>query len=119
MGMLQLKHPSIIGPFLHAYNFIIGEIINVEMSQDDHTATRFKLIDEITEKLSECGKRIDSFLVKCGFADDLEGTMKLLRVTVYCFLAEMLSFTHNEFYCEAFTPEKCTDKEEVGLYSDT
>jgi hypothetical protein len=112
--MLQLKHPSIIDHFLHAYNLIIGEIINVEMSHVYHTADRFRVIDEITEKLSECGESIDSFLVKeCGFLDDLEGTMKLLRVTVYCFLAEMYSFTHNEFYCEAFTSVTSTDKEEI------
>jgi hypothetical protein len=113
--MLQLKHPSIIDPFLLTYNLIIGEIINVELSQVYHTADRFRLINEITEKLSECGKSIDSILVKyCGFVSDLERTMKLLRVTVYCFLGEMHSFTHNEYYCEAFSSEKSTGKEEVG-----
>jgi hypothetical protein len=49
--MLQLKHPSIIDPFLSAYNLIIGEIINVELSQVYHTADRIKIINEITEKL--------------------------------------------------------------------
>jgi hypothetical protein len=28
--------------------------------------------------------------------------MKLLKVTVYCFLAELHGFSVNEFYCSAF-----------------
>lgn len=84
----------------------------MELSQVYHTVNRFRLVNEITEQLKDFGNSIDNVLVrKFGSAADLEGTMNLLRVAVYCFLAEMHRFTHNEFYSEAFTFEVSTEKE--------
>ena len=72
IGMLQLKHPLIIDNFLHAYNIIIGEIINTKLGQVYYSAERTRIIDEIIQKITVCGECIEVFLMEqCGFAAGL------------------------------------------------
>ena len=65
---------------------------------------RFAIIDDIASKVS-------GFIQKCPYLfgyfskylkENEKETNKLLKVTTYCFIAELHNFKINEFYCEAF-----------------
>jgi hypothetical protein len=56
-------------------------------------------VDEIAERTKCKAADLDEYLVKeYGMNSDINAALKLIRVTVYCFLAEKLSLKFNSFY---------------------
>lgn len=65
---------------------------------------RFALVNRVTDKVT-------GYVQSCAYLfkilttylkEDRKETMKLFKVTVYCFLAEKHNFNINEFYSDAF-----------------
>lgn len=102
--MLELKHPCIVKEFLEIYEIIIKDIKEVKFEQIKGEPDRFAIINKITDKVTgfvqSYGHIFKNF---SGYIkDDKKETMKLFKVTAYCFLAEKHNFNINEFYSDAF-----------------
>lgn len=95
--MLELKHPSIVKEFLEIYESIIKEIKDVKFEHIKAEADRFNLISKIAEKVAgfvgSCGHLFKKFTDY--MRDDRKETIKLFKVTTYCFLAEKHNFNIN------------------------
>lgn len=114
--MLELKHPCIVKEFMEIYDNIIKEIKDVKFDQIKAEDDRYVIVDRIRDKVTGfVTSYAHTFKNFSGYLrDDRIETMRLFKVTAYCFLAEKFNFNINEFYSSAFefpeTEKKKTSK---------
>ena len=64
-----------------------------------HEQQRMNIVDRITEKVTKLVENRPPFkILKSYLQDGRKETIKLFKVTVYCFLAEKFNFNINEYY---------------------
>nr|BAK00556.1 predicted protein [Hordeum vulgare subsp. vulgare] len=62
-------------------------------------------------------RRINEYFVNTyDMSEDTQSTYKLMRVTVYCFLAEFHSLNHNEFFRKTFSLPAIDKKESSNIF---
>jgi hypothetical protein len=109
--MLDLKHHTIVKEFMDVYDTIVGEIVQVKFISIKNPADRFSFIDAIVMKLDRnIGRINDYFMNTYDMKDDSLEIAKLLKISAYCFLAELHGFNENEFYYDAFQFPKIDKK---------
>jgi hypothetical protein len=103
--MLELKHHCILREFMEIYDFIIREIKDVKFDSIRLHKERDQLVNQISDNIaSMIGRKAHDFkLFSTYLKNEQKETVKLFRVTTYCFIADKHNFNINEFYAEAFT----------------
>ncbi len=94
--MLDLKHHTILKEFIEIYDKIVGEVKKTSFESVRKPTERFAFVEEVLKKLTKGVGRInDYFANNYDMPDDSVEITKLLKVTVYCFLAELHNFGEN------------------------
>ena len=95
--MLELKHPSIVKEFLEIYEIIVKDIKDVKFEHIKAEADRFALVSKISDKVAGyVNSSHYNFKNFSGYMqNDKKETIKLFKVTTYCFLAEKHNFNIN------------------------
>jgi hypothetical protein len=109
--MLELKHHSIVKYFIEIYDLIVGEVKLTTFESVKRPSERFAFVESAVKMASKGVTKINDYFTNTyDMRDDHGEIEKLLKVTVYCFLAEFHCFRDNEFYPDAFEFTKVDKK---------
>ena len=96
--MLHLKGKSFIKIFLELYDSILKKIKEVNINNMNEADFREE-VDVIAENMKKKANDLDEYLVKkFKMNSNINIALKLIRATVYCFLAERLNRKSNSFH---------------------